>query len=268
MKLPRDQYNLIEEHFNKKWLVFKEAAINLFKTETARLVNDISREVGVAYKINDEHSYYNFRVEEWNKVRVDLSIRVSLANIRDRYHEKFVVEKRPPGLVKTFGEIRKNLISLARSTLGADVVYKGFGLTGEDFMVRIRGDSTDIRATIGGTIRINTSSKAFGDTLSKILGEKDKTSYAVSNHASNTQNHHVGGSFAVEGAHDSNVAKKLNEPKIITRLKAKASPGADIKVKMGPNLINAASGKFYRGIPYERVGENTWKKIADVRVTP
>lgn len=72
----------------------------------------------------------------------------------------------------------------------------------------------------------------------------------------------------VEGAHDSNVAKRLNDPKIITRLKAKASPGVDIKVKMSPNLINAASGKFYRGIAYERTSENTWKKIADVRVRP
>ena len=45
-----------------------------------------------------------------------------------------------------------------------------------------------------------------------------------------------------------------------TGFKAKASPGADIKVKMSPNLINAASGKFYRGIAYEMLGETPWKK--------
>lgn len=85
---------------------------------------------------------------------------------------------------------------------------------------------------------------------------------------SSSSSHHGNGSFTIEGAHDAKVAKKLNDPKTHAKLKAKASPGADIKIKMAPNLVNAASGKFYRGIVYEKTGEKPWKKIADIRVRP
>lgn len=71
----------------------------------------------------------------------------------------------------------------------------------------------------------------------------------------------------IEGVNGEIMAKlKAAEQKLLAKAKAKIPNASDVIIKMSPTLVNAKSGKFYRGGLYATEDGGKWVKCAEVRV--